>query len=191
MMTIYGQDCFIGMKIKVDDRGNCSWQPNKFAGNHGARFSLENDGGIGKVVISKYAKGANVRMKTNDANGTNLDGNSTLITVADFNGAASDAAVDFIEKEHEFNSGNNTELVINFYHGNETDAAFSDTYFFLDDITLEESLSSSSFTDHFNFSYSPNPAKNEFHIQTSDVISQIDLFNTAGQNVLSKNMNFY
>ena len=33
-MTIYGQDCFIGMKIKVDDRGNCSWQPNKFAGNH-------------------------------------------------------------------------------------------------------------------------------------------------------------
>ena len=62
MMTIYGQDCFIGMKIKVDDRGNCTWQPNKFAGNHGARFSLENDGGIGKVVISKYAKGANVRI---------------------------------------------------------------------------------------------------------------------------------
>ena len=61
-MTIYGQDCFIGMKIKVDDKGNCSWQPNKFAGNHGARFSLENDGGIGKVVISKYAKGANVRI---------------------------------------------------------------------------------------------------------------------------------
>ena len=61
-MTIYGQDCFIGMKIKVDDRGNCSWQPNKFAGNHGARFSLENDGGIGKAVISKYAKGANVRI---------------------------------------------------------------------------------------------------------------------------------
>jgi hypothetical protein len=50
------------MKIKVDDRGNCSWQPNKFAGNHGARFSLENDGGIGKAVISKYAKGANVRI---------------------------------------------------------------------------------------------------------------------------------
>tara|TARA_B100000767_G_scaffold53912_1_gene49583 strand:+ start:1314 stop:2192 length:879 start_codon:yes stop_codon:yes gene_type:complete len=61
-MTIYGQDCFIGMKIKVDDRGNCSWQPNKFAGNHGARFSLVNDGGIGKAVISKYAKGANVRI---------------------------------------------------------------------------------------------------------------------------------
>jgi hypothetical protein len=61
-MTIYGQDCFIGMKINVDDRGNCSWQPNKFAGNHGARFSLENDGGIGKAVISKYPKGANIRI---------------------------------------------------------------------------------------------------------------------------------
>jgi hypothetical protein len=61
-MTIYGQDCFIGMKIKVDDRGNCSWQPNKFAGNHGARFSLENDGGIGEAVVSKYSKGANVRI---------------------------------------------------------------------------------------------------------------------------------
>jgi len=61
-MTIYGQDCFIGMKIKVDDRGSCSWQPNKFAGNHGARFSLENDGGIGKAVISKFTKGANVRI---------------------------------------------------------------------------------------------------------------------------------
>ena len=59
---MYGQECFIGMKIKVDDKGNCSWQPNKFAGNHGARFSLENDGGIGQVVISKYTKGANVRI---------------------------------------------------------------------------------------------------------------------------------
>ena len=84
-----------------------------------------------------YNKGANVRMKTNDAAGTNLDGNSTLITVAEFN-AAADAAVDFIEKEHAFNSLNNTELVINFYHGNETDAAFDDAYIYLDDFVIEE-----------------------------------------------------
>ena len=25
-MTIYGQDCFIGMKIKVDDQNNGSWE---------------------------------------------------------------------------------------------------------------------------------------------------------------------
>ena len=86
-----------------------------------------------------YTKGANVRMKTNDANGTNLAGNSqTLITVAELNAAAADAAVDFIEKEHEFNSGNNTELVINFYHGNETDSALDDTYIYLDDFVVEE-----------------------------------------------------
>ena len=85
-----------------------------------------------------YTKGANVRMKTNDAAATNLDGNSTSITVADFNGAAADAAVDFLEKEHAFNSLNNTELVINFYHGNETDAAFDDAYIYLDDFVVEE-----------------------------------------------------
>ena len=85
-----------------------------------------------------YTKGANIRMKTNDANGTNLDVLSTLITVADFNGAASDPAVDFIQKEHAFNSSNNTELAINFYHGNETDAAFDDAYIYLDDFVVEE-----------------------------------------------------
>lgn len=85
-----------------------------------------------------YTKGANIRMKTNNANGTNLDALSTLITVADFNGAASDPAVDFIQKEHAFNSLNNTELVINFYHGNETDAAFDGTYVYLDDFIVEE-----------------------------------------------------
>ena len=49
-----------------------------------------------------------------------------------------DAAVDFLEKEHAFNSLNNTELVINFYHGNETDAAFDDAYVYLDDFVIEE-----------------------------------------------------
>ena len=85
-----------------------------------------------------YTKGANIRMKTNNANGNNLDALSTSITVADFNGAASDPAVDFIQKEHAFNSLNNTELVINFYHGNETDAAFDGTYVYLDDFIVEE-----------------------------------------------------
>lgn len=85
-----------------------------------------------------YTKGANIRMKTNNVNGSNLDALSTSITVADFNGAASDPAVDFIQKEHAFNSLNNTELVINFYHGNETDAAFDGTYVYLDDFIVEE-----------------------------------------------------
>ena len=77
-------------------------------------------------------------MKTNDANGANLDGNSTLITVAELNAAAADAAVDFIEKEHEFNSGNNTELVINFYHANESGRCFRRHLYILDDFVIEE-----------------------------------------------------
>ena len=95
----------------------------------------------------------------------------------------------FIEKEHEFNSLSNTELVVNFYHGNETDAALDNTYFYLDDITIEEKLSTSNFNSYFNFSYSPNPAKNQFSVEARKVISKIELFNTTGQNVLSKNMN--
>ena len=137
-----------------------------------------------------YTKGASVRMKTNDAAATNLAGNdATSITIQEINAAAADANIDFFEKEHEFNSGANTELVVNFYHGNETDAALDNTYFYLDDITIEEKLSSDSFENYFNFSYSPNPAKNQFSVEARKVISKIELFNTTGQNVLSKNMN--
>lgn len=137
-----------------------------------------------------YTKGASVRMKTNDANGTNLAGNNaTSITKEEINAAAADANIDFLEKEHEFNSGANTELVVNFYHGNETDAAFDNAYFYLDDITIEEKLSSDSFENYFNFSYSPNPARNQFSVEARKVISRIELFNTSGQNVLSINMN--
>ena len=78
---------------------------------------------------------------------------------------------------------------MNFYHGNETDAAFDNTYFYLDDITIEEKLSSDSFENYFNFSYSPNPARDQFSVEAKKVISRIEIFNTAGQNVLSKNMN--
>ena len=79
--------------------------------------------------------------------------------------------------------------MLNFYHGNETDAAFDNTYFYLDDITIEEKLSSDSFEIYFNFSYSPNPARDQFSVEAKKVISRIEIFNTAGQNVLSKNMN--
>jgi hypothetical protein len=137
-----------------------------------------------------YTKNASVRMKTNDANGTNLTGNdATSITKEEINAAAADANIDFIEKEHEFNSLSNTELVVNFYHANETDAAFNNTYFYLDDITIEEKLSTSNFKNHFNFSFSPNPVRNEFYVEANNVISKIELFNTIGQNVLSKKMN--
>lgn len=59
---MYGQDCFLGMKIRVDDKGECTWQPNRFAGNHGARFSMETDGGIGNQVLSFFNQGGNVRI---------------------------------------------------------------------------------------------------------------------------------
>ena len=137
-----------------------------------------------------YTKGASVRMKTNDANGTNLAGNdATSITIQEINAAAADANIDFFEKEHEFNSLTNTELVVNFYHANETDAAFDNTYIYLDDITIEEKLSSDSFKNYYNFSYSPNPTRNQFSVEAKKAISRIELFNTAGQIVLSKNIN--
>ena len=133
-----------------------------------------------------YNKGANVRMKTNDANGTNLDGNSTLITVAELNAAAADAAVDFIEKEHEFNSGNNTELVINFYHANESGAALEDTYIYLDDFVVEEAPEETAALELkgvLDFSVSwPGTYAKAIHLVATDDITDLSAYGIGAAN---------
>ena len=55
-------DCYLGMRLTVAMDRTVSWQPNRFAGNHGARFNLSNAGRIAEIVLAKYPKGATVKL---------------------------------------------------------------------------------------------------------------------------------
>ena len=55
-------DCYLGMRLSVAMDKTVSWQPNRFAGNHGARFNLSNASRIAEIVLSKYPKGATVKL---------------------------------------------------------------------------------------------------------------------------------
>lgn len=55
-------NCYLGMRLTVSKDKTVSWQPNRFAGNHGARFNLSNASRIANIVLSNYPKGATVRL---------------------------------------------------------------------------------------------------------------------------------
>ena len=55
-------NCYLGMRLSVSKDRTVSWQPNRFAGNHGARFNLSNVNRIVEIVLAKYPKGATVKL---------------------------------------------------------------------------------------------------------------------------------
>ena len=55
-------NCYLGMRLSVSPDGTVSWQPNRFAGNHGARFNLSSADRITEIVLAKYPKGATVKL---------------------------------------------------------------------------------------------------------------------------------
>ena len=54
--------CYTGIRLRVGSDRGISWQPNKFAGNHGARFSLIDNDGLADMVLSKKPKGSWVKI---------------------------------------------------------------------------------------------------------------------------------
>lgn len=62
MAKQYNQDCYLGMKIRIDETGSATWQPSRFAGNHGARFSINDKAGLGDMVLAIRPNGANIRL---------------------------------------------------------------------------------------------------------------------------------
>ena len=62
MTTATEMNCYLGMRLSVSSDGTVSWQPNRFAGNHGARFNVVNCKDITDIVLPKYRKGATVKL---------------------------------------------------------------------------------------------------------------------------------
>ena len=62
MPTEEDLNCYLGIRLSVSTDKTVSWQPNRFAGNHGARFNLSNAGNIANIVLANYPKGATVRL---------------------------------------------------------------------------------------------------------------------------------
>jgi arylsulfatase A-like enzyme len=59
----------------------------------------------------------------------------------------------------------------------------------IDDVSINEgSLSKTDFSK-FNFSYAPNPVKNEINLAATKTISKVEFYNMIGQNVLSTKVN--
>jgi len=62
MTDFVKMDCYTGMRLRVAVDRTVSWQPNKFAGNHGARFSVEDNDGLVDMVLAKRPKGSWVKI---------------------------------------------------------------------------------------------------------------------------------
>lgn len=56
-------------------------------------------------------------------------------------------------------------------------------------VIYDPALSTDDLKQLYNFSFAPNPAQNQLNLKASRVISNVELFNTLGQKVLSKNIN--
>ena len=54
--------CYTGMRLRVAIDRSVSWQPNKFAGTHGARFSIIDNDGLVDMVLAKRPKGSWVKI---------------------------------------------------------------------------------------------------------------------------------
>jgi hypothetical protein len=54
--------CYLGMRLSISSEGKVSWQPNRFAGNHGARFNVKNADEISSLVLSKHPKGTSIKL---------------------------------------------------------------------------------------------------------------------------------
>ena len=55
-------DCYTGMRLRIGIDRSVSWQPNKFAGTHGARFSVMDNDGLADMVLAKRPKGSWVKI---------------------------------------------------------------------------------------------------------------------------------
>jgi len=60
--TLVKKRCYTGMRVRVSIDRSLSWQPNKLAGSHGARFTIEDKNGLAEMVLAKKPKGAWVKI---------------------------------------------------------------------------------------------------------------------------------
>jgi hypothetical protein len=62
MSDFANMGCYTGMRLRVALDRSVSWQPNKFAGNHGARFLVIDNDGLVDMVLAKRSKGSWVKV---------------------------------------------------------------------------------------------------------------------------------
>ena len=62
MTDLVKMDCYTGMRIRIGFDRSVSWQPNKFAGTHGARFSVIDNDGLADMVLAKRPKGSWIKV---------------------------------------------------------------------------------------------------------------------------------
>ena len=60
--TLVKKRCYTGMRVRVSIDRSVSWQPNKMAGSHGARFAIEDKDGLAEMVLAKKTNGAWVKI---------------------------------------------------------------------------------------------------------------------------------
>ena len=60
--TLVKKRCYTGMRVRVSIDRSLSWQPNKLAGSHGARFTIEDNNGLAEMVLAKRPKGAWIKL---------------------------------------------------------------------------------------------------------------------------------
>ena len=56
---------YSGFKLHVNSKGVVTWQPNRYAGNHGARYEVKGAETISKKVLAAKPKGSGIRITSN------------------------------------------------------------------------------------------------------------------------------
>ena len=56
---------YSGFKLHVNSKGVVTWQPNRYAGNHGARYEVKGAEAISKKVLAAKPKGSGIRVTSN------------------------------------------------------------------------------------------------------------------------------
>lgn len=76
-----------------------------------------------------------------------------------------------------------------------TTSAFSDDADYLQNVQMtvkviyDPALSSDDLKQLYNFSFAPNPTKNQLNLNAKELISNVEIYNTLGQKAISKNIN--
>ena len=53
---------YSGLRLHVSPDGKLSWQPSRYAGNHGARYEVTDTSGLAKSVLEKRPSGGGIRI---------------------------------------------------------------------------------------------------------------------------------
>lgn len=62
MLNLVEMGCYTGMRLRVSMTGEISWQPNKLAGSHGARYVVNDKDGLSDMVLAKRPRGSWVKI---------------------------------------------------------------------------------------------------------------------------------